>query len=149
VLENMSMPNLDIESRVRYLSLHTDAMSQTEEEFEIDIGLARTAADIAIERHAGTIEVVYTPGGPFSFQFGKDLTGVRNIIGTGGIIAYGRKPERTLEALLYREQNPLSLRPKKPVLYIDEKHIMYAMGLMAEISPVKALRIMKRNLHKL
>ena len=51
--------------------------------------LAWTAVRIAVARHAGTTEIVQTVHGPVTMQRGKDLTGVKCVIGTGGPLAHG------------------------------------------------------------
>jgi len=142
-------PDIDPEKIVNYLSHHTDSVPKNDPEFGIDISLARTAVDIAAERHAGTIEQIYTPQGRVFLQYGKDLSQVKQIIGTGGVFCYGRLPNRSLEAALFNPQNPLSLRPREARLMIDERYIFYAMGLLGEFAPEPALRIMKKHLRKI
>ena len=71
------------------------------------------------------------------------MTGVSCVLGTGGIFAYGWGPQLVLEAAKYDEKNPFSLRPKRPELFIDKDYILYAIGLLGEIAPGKALRIAK------
>lgn len=139
----------DLEAAVQDLSTNIGAVPQREEEFIIDIGLASAAVDIAMQRHAGRIEEVYFPTGKVYIQYGKDLRKTKYVIGTGGIFAYGREPRRVLEATRYNSINPGSLRPEAPELLVDERYILFAIGLLAEVSPIKALRILKRHLKKI
>ena len=139
---------INMEAAVQYLSKNIGAVPQREEEFLIDISLASTAVDIATQRHAGRIEDVYFPTGKVRIQHGKDLREIKCVIGTGGIFAYGREPHRVLEAGCYNRSSPESLRPIDPEFFIDESYILFAVGLLAEVSPSKALRIMKRYLKK-
>jgi len=150
ILENSLKlkPTVDIEKKVKYLSEHIEAVPEEGDDFYLDIGLARTACEIAIERHAGNIDQVLTPTGTIYTQFGKDLTEVKMIIGTGGIFAYGRDPLAVLEGVLFKPENPFSLRPKDPSFFIDKKYILYSIGMLAEIEPEKALRIAKKYLLK-
>ncbi len=119
-----------------------------EHEFWLDIGLARAATEIAVERHAGRLEQVYSPYGVSFTQVGKDLTEVKTIIGTGGIFASGREPLLILKGALFSEKDPLSLRPKSPEFFIDSHYILYAIGLLSEKEPEKALRIGKKYLRE-
>jgi uncharacterized protein (TIGR01319 family) len=119
-----------------------------ESDFYLDIGLARTALEIAVERHVGRLEQIYSPYGMTFTQFGKDLTEVRNVIGTGGIFAYGREPLIVLQGALFSQENPLTLKPKSPDFFVDKNYILYAIGLLAENEPEKALRIGKKYLQK-
>lgn len=139
---------VDLEPAVQYLSTNIGAVPQREEEFIIDIGLAGTAVDIAMQRHAGRIEEVYFPHGKMFIQYGKDLRETKYVIGTGGIFAYGREPRRVLEATRYNPINSGSLRPKAPEFLVDERYMLFAMGLLAKVSPIKALRVLKRYLKK-
>lgn len=135
-----------IQSAVVALSKCIQAVPETDAECALDIALARTAVDMAMERHAGVVQCVYAPSGAVWLQAGKDLTEVEQIIGTGGVFAYGTGARQILEEASFKEANPTSLRPKKPRYYVDKSYIMYAMGLLSSVSPEKALRIMKKNL---
>ena len=146
---NLNASDINIKQAVQRMSSDTAFIPTTDTEFAIDGAFAHAAVDIATERHAGTIEPVYTPGGMLYLQFGKDLSDVEHVVGTGGIFAYGRQQRDILEAVLFNEINPLSLKPKCPSFYIDTKYIMFAMGLLADIAPVQAVRIMKKSLQRI
>ena len=45
--------------------------------------LRDAACEMAFKRHAGKIKHLYGPGGGSPLASGKDLTGVKTIIGTG------------------------------------------------------------------
>lgn len=148
-LKDDSIGQIDLDMAIEYLSGNIGVVPQSEEEFLIDIGLAGTAVDIAMQRHAGIIEEVYFPTGKVRIQHGKDLMNIKCIIGTGGIFAYGQDPRRVLEAACYNRNNPESLRPVAPNFFIDERYILFAVGLLAEFSPTEAFRVMKKNLRML
>lgn len=138
-----------LEETVKYLTSHPDAVPQNNEDFFVDIGLASTAVDIATRRHAGIIQEIYYPSGKATILFGKDLTRVKSVIGTGGVFAYGREPRWILDSACFNEANPESLRPVAPDFFVDESYILFAVGLLAEVSPQKALKIIKRHLKRL
>jgi len=137
---------VDLESKIRYLSDHTETLPRDEEDFHIDTGVAQTALEIAVERHVGYLEQVFTPTGQVLIQQGKDLTGIKSIIGTGGIFAYGRNPLEVMQGALFKEADPFLLKPKDPNFYIDRRYILFAIGLLADIEPEMALRIGKKHL---
>lgn len=140
----------EVKSKVRYLLDHIGYVPQDKKDFLLDVALARSAAEIAMRRHAGRIEPIYTLTGTISFRYGKDLRGINILIGTGGIFSYGKQYANwILEGTRYNEHEPFSLRPKAPEFFIDELYILYAVGLLAEITPDKSLRIMKRYLRKI
>ncbi|HEX78180.1 MAG TPA: MutL protein [Dehalococcoidia bacterium] len=140
--------DLDLGAKLSYLSDHIDFVPQTQHDSHLDVALARSSVEIAMQRHAGVIETCYLPSGTVYLQHGKDLTQVKRVIGTGGIFSYGQHPRWILEGTLYSQREPLSLRPKAPEFFIDERYLLYAIGLLAEIAPEKALRIMKKHLRK-
>jgi len=147
--ENNQPPDREqLEKSVELLTRDVNKVPQNDEDFLIDIGLASAAVDIATRRHAGTFEEVYYPAGKVRIQYGKDLTGVKTIIGTGGIFAYGRNPGNILKSACFNLRYPESLRPLEPDFFVDEFYILYAVGLLAEDSPLQALRIMKKYLRK-
>jgi uncharacterized protein (TIGR01319 family) len=140
---------VSLETAVQHLSDDTAAVPRSEEDFLVDIALAGTAVDIATRRHAGRIKDVYFPTGKVRIQQGKDLMKITNVIGTGGIFAYGQEPRRVLQAACWHRDSPESLRPLAPEFLIDEKYILFAVGLLAQSSPKEALRIIKKHLRKL
>lgn len=139
---------VDLDQAVEKLNRKPDSLPGPGEEQALDVELARTAARLAMERHAGVIEAAYGPLGQFLIQYGKDLRGIKTVIGTGGPLIFGPDPEAVLKETLYSAANPFSLKPKEPTFYLDEKYLLYAIGLIAEIYPDKALRIAKKYLRK-
>ena len=102
-----------------------------------------------MERHAGRVEIVYTPTGERLVQHGKDLTGVRTVIGTGGPIIFSPDPREILRRSIFREDSPFSLKPRNPAYYIDDQYIMYAVGLLSQVLPEKAFGIAKKYLKRI
>jgi uncharacterized protein (TIGR01319 family) len=135
------------EIRTRFAS--PSKLPENDLEFTLDGLLAGVAVDIAGERHCGRIKVVQGPMGELAIQEGKDLSEVRCVVGTGGPIVFARDPAGILKKILFRSDSPYVLRPKEAVLHIDSSYALYAMGLLAQIEPVKALRIMKKAITRL
>jgi uncharacterized protein (TIGR01319 family) len=108
--------------------------------------LSRLMVEVAMDRHAGRIEVVYSPAGERLIQHGKDLTGVKSVIGTGGPIVFSDDPRQILEGALFDEANPFVLKPRSPRFYLDEQYILFAVGLLAQVEPEKALLLAKKYL---
>ncbi|WP_031513043.1 methylaspartate mutase accessory protein GlmL [Desulfofalx alkaliphila] len=119
---------------------------QDEEEMRIETAMAVQCAQVAASRHAGTLEVVWTPFGASYVQHGKDLTETPYLIGTGGVIVNHPQPKEILQGAIFKDDDVTVLKPKDPTLLLDEKYILAAMGLLAEVEPELALRIMKNHL---
>ena len=135
-----------VESIVARLSKKADHLPAHEDEQSVDHALGYAAVRIAVRRHAGSIETVYTVNGPATVQRGKDLTGIRTIIGTGGVLAHAADPAGILRAALAEENDPLSLRPRRPRLLLDKDYLLYAVGLLGSIAPEEAVRLGKTRL---
>jgi uncharacterized protein (TIGR01319 family) len=86
------------------------------------------------------------PFGEIMIQEGKDLSEVRGVIGTGGPLVFAKDPASILQKILFRNNSPHVLRPKEAKLYLDQRYALYAMGLLSQTEPRKALRIMKKSL---
>jgi len=112
----------------------------------LDETLVRTAVDIAMKRHAGTVETVYTAQGPVQVQRGKDLSAVKHVIGTGGAIVHARDPASVLAAACADARDPQSLRPRAPRLCLDADYMLYAAGLLAQVDPAAAFDCARRGL---
>jgi uncharacterized protein (TIGR01319 family) len=129
---------------------HTpDYLAGDEIEAKIDLGMGRLATELAVERHCGTLEVIYTPFGASYIQQGKDLTGIPAVIGTGGVLVHNNKAIKVLRGVTFCQDTPTLLKPQAPRFYLDSEYILSAMGLLAEYNPVAALRIIKKYLKEL
>jgi uncharacterized protein (TIGR01319 family) len=123
-------------------------LPETTMEFSYQKILSYLVVETAVNRHAGIIEETYGPAGRIFIQRGKDLTGAGYVIGTGGVMAYINNPREILEAALFSEQNPYRLKPRNPELLIDKNYILYAVGLLSQTEPEKALKLAKKYLKK-
>jgi len=141
--------DLDLDRVLSQFPLFPETLPQSVSEESLDTELARHAARIAMERHAGTIETTYGPDGPILVQYGKDLRPTKTVIGTGGPLIFNRFRDGILAETIFSEANPFSLKPRKPDFYLDERYLLYAIGLMSEVDADKALRVAKRYLTKL
>ena len=135
-----------VEEFANRVAADTSYVPTAGDELALDAAFSRAAVDLAMERHAGTLNEVYTSIGPVQVQYGKDLTAVRAIIGVGGVFAHGKYPRAVLEGAVFSSRRPLSLRPKEPRCYVDKNYILYGVGLLHDVDPAKALRIGKKGL---
>ena len=141
------LPNQGFERAIEKLS-PIEELPETEEEFACDKMLASVAVELAMERHAGKIEIVYGPMGEMAIQRGKDLTEVECVVGTGGPLAFSPNPRGILDGVLFQGASPHILRPKSPKFYVDKHYILYAAGLLSTTSPRSALALMKKYLEE-
>ena len=151
VLKSIGIKNIDLEKITRDLSKKVAKTPKSGVDKAVDLGLASSAAQLALKRHAGYIKTIYTPMGSMNVQYGKDLTEIRSLISTGGIFAHYSNKSRIkiLEGALCNHDDPFALKPEKPRFYVDSNYIIYGIGLLSNYFPDKALRILKRNLPRI
>jgi len=106
--------------------------------------MGRACTRLATERHVGQLETIFTLCGEAFVQTGKDLTAVKIVVGTGGVIVNHKEPEGILKGTAYDTSTPQMLKPESPEFWIDEKYIMASMGLLGEEYPEVAIRMMKK-----
>ena len=111
---------------------------------DFDAAIGKVCTNIALERHAGHIETHYSPYGSMFAQYGKDLTSIKYLIGTGGVLVHSNQSKEILEAACFDFENPDSLKPANPKYLLDQTYILSAMGLLATVHPDAAIRIMKK-----
>ncbi|MCL2602743.1 MAG: methylaspartate mutase accessory protein GlmL [Treponema sp.] len=129
-------------------------LPDTPERAALDFALASAAVRTAISRHAGTVSEAWTPHGNVRFQYGKDLTGVRTLIATGGALVHSPDAAKIaahalqipIIRMLHNLADSQSLCPKVAQVRIDRRYILSAMGLLAAEHPDVALGIMKNEL---
>ncbi|MDR1605281.1 MAG: glutamate mutase L [Gracilibacteraceae bacterium] len=111
--------------------------------------LSRLAVKTAVDRHVGRIEQVYTVQGEHFVQRGKDLTRIQLLIGAGGPVAFSPDPLQVLSGAIFEETAANVLKPVSPSVLLDERYILFAIGLLAQSEPAKALTIAKKYLKTL
>jgi uncharacterized protein (TIGR01319 family) len=138
--------SVNVEESCRYRTQNIKMIPHTDEEIKFDEAMAKVATDMAMERHVGIVESVYTPMGIIYSQVGKDLLEINYFIGTGGVLVHSKYPTEILKAGTFDMSNPSYLKPQHPGYLLDKTYIMSAMGLLAEDFPDMAVRIMKKYL---
>lgn len=118
-------------------------------EEQIEELLARTAVDVAVERHVGTFAKAFTPLGEVFTLVGKDLSEIPFVIGIGGIIINSKNPALILSGSVYNPAKYEYAKPKSPKYLLDKKYIFASMGLLASRDPELALNLLKTELCKI
>ncbi len=140
--------DVDIEANCKFRAQNIRMVPGTKEEIKFDEAMAKSATEVALKRHVGVLETLYTPCGVIYSQEGKDLLDVQYLIGTGGVLVHSEHPAEILKAGTFDETDPTYLKPKNPKYLLDKSYILSAMGLLAEEYPDMAVRIMKKYLLK-
>jgi uncharacterized protein (TIGR01319 family) len=127
-------------------SFHNGKLPESSDEHACHLFLSCLMVEVAVDRHCGRLEIIYTPNGEKLIQHGKDLTGVKSVISTGGPVIFSQNPRKILEGALFRPQSPFILKPRKPNFYLDAEYVLYAIGLLAQSEPEAALKLAKKYL---
>jgi uncharacterized protein (TIGR01319 family) len=138
-----------LDELITAITQDVERLPKSQDEVALDAALARAAVRLAVTRHCGTVETVYTVTGPVTVQHGKDLSQVAALIGTGGPIVSSPDPCGILQAALAEPGEPFSLRPKAPRLLLDRHYLLYACGLLSTVEKQAALELALANLQPL
>ena len=141
-----SLKQIDVKAQCQFRHDNIKMVPQSEEEIRFDEAMAKAATELAMTRHCGVLECVYTPMGTMFNQSGKDLTEAPYVIGTGGVIIHSMNPRGILKAGNFNEQDPVHLKPQDPKFLVDKTYILSSMGLLAQEYPDLAVRILKKYL---
>lgn len=120
---------------VKKRALTVQYLPTSPEDFRLEETLGYLAVKAASERHAGQVEKFCTPQGISYLQVGKDLTTIKTVIGTGGVLAYSPAGPKVLTATLYDPSAPESLKPTAPRFYLDHHYLFSTLGLIARKYP--------------
>ena len=146
IAHDSALPPERVSALLDGLARDVERLPATPEEHRLDEALVRAAVLTAVRRHCGTLQTVYTVNGPAQVQQGKDLSSVKNVIGTGGALVHAREPGSILRTALADAADPFSLRPRAPRLLLDREYVLYACGLLSTIEPQAALELALNNL---
>ena len=136
----------EVDSRVHLLHRRPEILPQNRDEILFDQSLGYQAVRLGVGRHAGHLSELYTPSGLVWIQEGKDLSKVKRVIGTGGVLINSPDPLLMLEGAKQDAELPLELRPESPGYFLDGDYILAAMGLLAQEDPEAALVVLKNSL---
>ena len=121
-----------------------NSVPRGEEQTACHLLLTKVAVRSAVNRHVGSLKTMVTPNGEVVIQRGKDLTQVRRVIGAGGPISFSACPAEVLGGALFEDDLPKALKPRAPELLLDSQYVLFALGLLSQSEPLKALRLMQR-----
>lgn len=124
----------------------TDYVANENREKKIDYNIACSAINISAKRHAGYVNKEFNDGCHL-VQRGKNLTEIKTIIGTGGIIVNEENAATILKNVgASSSETSQVLLPEKVDTLVDHDYVLFAAGLLRKYDEDAALAIMKRSL---
>ena len=136
----------EVQSVIDHWQRDHEALPETSAEVDVDRYLAGNAVRLSSRRHAGRIEP--TVGSAMRYvQYGKDLTGVCTVIGTGGPLIFSGYGKELLAGVLRDPAlEPEVLLPSDARFLLDEDYVFFAAGLLREIDEESAFGILCKSL---
>jgi uncharacterized protein (TIGR01319 family) len=123
------------------------AIPVEEDQFLFVERLAKEAIMVSAHRHAGGYRDLYGGSGKKTYAEGKDLTGVKYIIGTGGACTRLPNKKELLKVIPNSNVRGDKLLPNKEVeVLIDHDYIMASLGVLGLDFPEDALNLLKQSL---
>ncbi len=137
-----------IETAIQRRTVEREYIACGEEEKRIDLEIAENAVRISARRHSGNVKKEFYDGCRL-VQRGKNLTEIRTVIGTGGILV--NNPQEISERILKNtellsQETGRILLPEKVTPFVDRDYIFFAAGLLREYDEEAALAIMKQSI---
>ncbi|GAB6189977.1 GlmL-related ornithine degradation protein [Marinitoga arctica] len=101
-----------------------------------------------IRRHAGKKKYIYTPLGRKTIAQGKDLTSIKYIFGTGGVLTRSKFNKKILTSIIgEHKKHPNELLPKSiKKVGFDKNYIFAPIGVILTIDKDIAINILKEDL---
>jgi len=120
---------------------------QNDEQEKFAAYLAKFCFLTSLKRHAGRIDYIFTPTGRKKVAQGKDLTAVKIIFGTGGILSRSKYKKEIFESLKLLKNSDDLLLPSKEVTFAYDKNYIFAnIGVIANLDKEIAKKILQDDI---
>ena len=121
------------------------AIPQTEEHKRFIERLTKEAVIVSINRHAGGYRT-YFGGKSDTLAFGKDLTAVKWIVGTGGALTRLMAREEILNSISQFNRADKLLPTAEAKILIDNDYIMASLGVLSSLNKEAAIKLLLKSL---
>lgn len=144
VIDLMDIRDLDGVTK-EYIKDHIKAIPIEKEDINASSMLTKKAMDVAINRHVGVIKRKY--GGESGFiAYGKDLSKVKYIVGTGGALTRIQGGEELLLGIRYLKDEVTMLPRKGAKVFLDKDYIMACAGVLSKENKDAAIALLVQSL---
>ena len=121
------------------------AIPETEEHKRFIERLTKEAVIVSINRHAGGYRT-YFGGKSDTLAFGKDLTAVKWIVGTGGALTRLPAREEILNSISQFNRADKLLPTAEAKILIDNDYIMASLGVLSSLNKEAAIKLLLKSL---
>lgn len=141
LLENRDLNGLDIE----FVRNNIKPIPTSEDEKSASLVLTKKAVEVAVNRHVGYLKRIYGATNKF-IAYGKDLSKVKYIIGTGGALTRLPAGDEILNSIRYLKED-ISMLPKSGAeILLDNMYIMACAGVLSRENKEAAAMLLKQSL---
>ena len=121
------------------------AIPETEEHKRFIERLTKEAVIVSINRHAGGYST-YFGSKSDTLAFGKDLTAVKWIVGTGGALTRLTAREEILNSISQFNRADKLLPTAEAKILIDNDYIMASLGVLSSLNKEAAIKLLLKSL---
>lgn len=134
------------EVKKEYIAQHIKPIPIEKEEVRASSLLTKKAVEVAVNRHVGSIKRKF--GGESGFiAYGKDLSQVKYIIGTGGALTRLAGGEKILLGIRYLKDDVTMLPRKGAKALLDKDYIMACAGVLSRDDKEAAEALLRQSLN--
>jgi uncharacterized protein (TIGR01319 family) len=144
VIELLDMRELGKLSK-EYIHQQIKSIPTKEEEIQASVLLTKKAINVAIQRHVGTIKRKYDGDSGF-IAYGKDLSQVKFIIGTGGALTRLPGGKELLSGIRYLKEEVTMMPRKGANILLDKNYIMACAGVLSKENRAAAKMLLIQSL---
>ncbi|MBA2699595.1 MAG: glutamate mutase L [Nocardioidaceae bacterium] len=136
----------DLLSAAQQRRANPSLLPDTPAEIEADLQIASAAVALAVRRHSGRRQAVFSPDGRLVERSGKDLREVSLLVGSGGVLRHNPASDasRVIAAGTGDHVEGGWLVPRAPQVVIDHDCVLAAAGLLAAEYPNAAYELLAR-----
>lgn len=141
LLDTRDLKGLDKE----YIKSKIRPIPETEEEINCSLILTKKAVEVAVNRHVGYLKRIYGDSKKV-IAYGKDLSKVKYIVGTGGALTRLPEGRDILGSIRYTKEDLTMLPRGKAQILLDNMYIMASAGVLSKEDKEAAVMLLKQSL---
>jgi uncharacterized protein (TIGR01319 family) len=128
-----------------FVASNIKAIPSNEAEVQCSLALTKKALEVAIGRHAGYLKRNYGASKQV-IAYGKDLSKIKFIIGTGGALTRLPGGEELLKDIRYNKED-LTMMPRSGAeVLLDKDYIMACAGILSRENREAAVNLLRQSL---
>ncbi|MGB9749412.1 MAG: GlmL-related ornithine degradation protein [Caldisericia bacterium] len=137
---------IEVEKIKKYLK-YLKPIPKTKNEIFITKELGKMCVKTSLLRHVGEVRFLYTPTGKLKAIYGKDLRGIKYVVGTGGVLTQIPSMKNYLNEIYKNIYDERILLPKNPKILIDKNYIFSSIGTISKIYKEASKKLLLKSLN--